>query len=92
MRDIVERIEEKLDKLHEDVHEIKVDTAKNTVSLDHHIKRTDELQDLYVDLKTGVCAKVDVLEKDNVRVKMVWKVVVGIGVLVGIVSSLVRVL
>ncbi len=36
---------EKLDAMHQDIASIKVDVAKNTVSLDEHIKRTNLLEE-----------------------------------------------
>ena len=77
MKEMLEKIDEKLDKIHENITEVKIDVAKNTVSLDHHIKRTDELQDLY-----------EKLEADNIRVKMIWKVVLGMSVLVGMIGTI----
>ena len=34
----------KLEKVEEDIGDIKVSVAKNTADLEHHIKRTDDLQ------------------------------------------------
>ena len=39
-----ERLEEKLDKLAETTNKILVEAAKNTVDLQHHIKRTELLE------------------------------------------------
>jgi hypothetical protein len=41
MRDIVERIETKIDKLDEKLHSIDITLVKQEASLDKHIKRTD---------------------------------------------------
>ena len=90
MRDMLEKIDEKLDRLQYDLTEVKIDTAKNTLSLDHHIKRTDELQDIYENLEGKVSGKIDDLEKDSIRVKMIWKVVLGIATLTGIVATVIR--
>ena len=50
--DFQERVLEKLDKIQEDVSEIKIESAlqsvqidKNTKDLEHHIKRSDLLED-----------------------------------------------
>jgi len=81
-----------LDKLHEELSDIKNNTTKNTISLEHHIKRTDDLQDLVTTLEKGVCDKVDKLEKDSIRVKMIWKVILGISTLSGLVLTFVKLL
>ena len=41
MKDIVERIETKIDKLDEKLHSIDITLVKQEASLDKHIKRTD---------------------------------------------------
>lgn len=40
----LQRFEEKLDKIIESQSQMRVDVAKNTVDLAHHIKRTDMLE------------------------------------------------
>jgi hypothetical protein len=40
----LDRIEEKIDKLIEVTQSIRIEAAKNTVDLRHHIKRTDILE------------------------------------------------
>jgi len=45
MDDKLERIENKLDKVVDQIGEINATTAKQQVSLDYHIKRTDLLEE-----------------------------------------------
>lgn len=56
----MQEIKQTLKTIQADVASIKMDVAKNTVSLEHHIKRTDLLQNLVVALilcVIGVCIK-----------------------------------
>lgn len=39
------KMEQKIDQIVEMLYEIKVDVARNTVDLAHHIKRSDKLED-----------------------------------------------
>jgi hypothetical protein len=66
------RMEDKIDKLHENITEILVVLERNTASLDYHIKRTDMLE-----------AKVEHVDK---HVKMVNGAMKLIGVLATIVG------
>jgi cell division protein FtsB len=50
MSDLDQLIIVKLEKVETDVSDIKIDVAKNTDSLTHHIKRTNDLQVIVEDL------------------------------------------
>lgn len=54
MTEIQNRILDKVDKVEETITEIKITIAENSADLKHHIKRTDDLQDIVVELKTMV--------------------------------------
>lgn len=47
------RIEDKIDKISDDISDVKVTLVRNTISLEEHVKRTNMLE-----------AKVDPIEKD----------------------------
>ena len=51
LQDLLARLEEKLDDLHTDT---KVRLARIELDLSYHIRRTDDLQDLYMQVKDGV--------------------------------------
>lgn len=56
----MQEIKEDLKAIKSDVNSIKLDVARNTVSLEHHVKRTDLLQNLVVALilcVVGACFK-----------------------------------
>lgn len=44
MSDMELRLLDKVDKIEQDVAEIKTSVTKNTIDLEYHIKRTDDLQ------------------------------------------------
>lgn len=44
MSDMENRVLDKIDKIEQDVTEIKTAVIKNTIDLEYHIKRTDDLQ------------------------------------------------
>lgn len=48
MMDRFDKIESKLDKMNESLHNIDVSMARNTESLEQHMKRTDLLEKLIV--------------------------------------------
>lgn len=56
----MQEIKEDLKAIRGDVNSIKIDVARNTVSLEHHVKRTDLLQNLVIALilcVVGACLK-----------------------------------
>jgi len=50
----LDKIEEKVDRIGKDISEIKVEQAQQLVSLVHHIKRSDALEDYLDGLRTKV--------------------------------------
>ena len=81
MDDRLERIENKLDKVVGDIGEIKETTAKQQVSLDYHIKRTDMLEE-----------KLEPVEAHVHMISSVFKIIGGIAVVAGIVSVIIQIL
>lgn len=81
MEDKLERIENKIDKIVEDISEIKTITAKQQVSLDYHIKRTDLLEE-----------KLEPVESHVKLISAFFKIIGGIAVIAGIVSVIIQVL
>lgn len=74
------RIHEKLDKITEDINDIKVTMAKNTASLDYHIKRTDDLEMI-----------VKKAQKAVFWIEGAMKLLGAIGFLIGAVAGLVKI-
>lgn len=81
MDDRLERIESKLDKVVDEIGEIKETTAKQQVSLDYHIKRTDLLE-----------KKLEPVEEHVQLVSSVFKVIGGLAIIAGIVSVIFQIL
>lgn len=81
MDDRLERIENKLDKVVDEISEIKETTAKQQVSLDYHIKRTDLLEE-----------KLEPVEAHVQLVSSLFKIIGGIAVIAGIVSVIFQIL
>lgn len=81
MDDRLKRIENKLDKVVDDIGEIKETTAKQQVSLDYHIKRTDMLE-----------KKLEPVEEHVQLVSSVFKVIGGLAIIAGIVSVIFQIL
>lgn len=50
----MEEIKQDLKEIKVDIADIKIDVAKNTISLEHHIKRTDMLQHLVTALVIAI--------------------------------------
>ena len=51
MADDIKRFEDKLDKVVENINEIKITQAKQQVILDAHIRRTEILEEVIIPLK-----------------------------------------
>lgn len=49
--EILKSIHEKVDKIADDMVDIKITQAKQQVSLDEHIKRSNMLEELFLDMK-----------------------------------------
>lgn len=86
MNELLERIDRKLDKVQEDLNEIKLDHVIQNNNIE---RNTKDLADHIEGVKQNR-GRVECLEKDNVRIKMIWKVILGIGTLVGIAVGISR--
>jgi hypothetical protein len=80
MEDRLERIETKLDKVVDQISEINSTTAKQQVSLDYHIKRTDLLE-----------KKLEPVEAHVNLISSLFKIVASIAVLAGIVATILQI-
>lgn len=80
MDDRLERIENKLDKVVDQIGEINETTAKQQVSLDYHIKRTDLLE-----------KKLEPVEAHVNLISSLFKIVASIAVLAGIVATILQI-
>lgn len=81
MEDRLERIENKLDKVIDDIGNIKETTAKQQVSLDYHIKRTDLLEE-----------KLEPVEAHVHMISSMFKIVGGIAVVAGIIGVIMQII
>ena len=80
------KVDEKLDKIVEDISEIKVTLAKQAEQLEHHIYRTDLAEDHIKALET----KLSPIEKHVTQVSGVLKFFGLVGVLAGIVKAIIE--
>jgi tetrahydromethanopterin S-methyltransferase subunit G len=72
----LDKIEEKLDKVLEEVSSINVTMARNTADLEYHIKRTDLLEDQFKPIHTAYN-----------RAEGIFKAIGVIGTVVGLVFA-----
>jgi hypothetical protein len=71
----------KIDKLQEDITEIKVTMARNTESLEHHMRRTDALESI-----------VDILRSNYNNVQGVFKLLGILGIIAGVVLATLQIM
>ena len=90
--ELLEKIDQKLDKIHEELVELRIETAeqgkdikKNTKDLEDHIEgvkqkraRIEELEHIALEKKA--------------QINLVWKLVLGVSTVVGIVAGLTKLL
>lgn len=74
LNSIIERIEAKLDKMQDDVSEMKIDISRNTSDVAHHIKRSD-LTDEQVKL---LQKRIERVEATDNRINWTIKVIIGL--------------
>jgi len=74
LNEIMERFESKLDKVQEDMTEVKITMAQNTSDIAHHIKRSD-MTDEQVKLLQDRVVRVET--SDN-RINWTIRVIIGI--------------
>lgn len=93
------KVLDKLDSIKSDIYELKIENAKqtkdisqNTKDLAHHIKRSDKIEELVNQNKEAAEARIVYLEKQDAKLHMIWKVVLGLGSLSGIAYGLIRLL
>jgi len=77
----MERLEEKLDKIVEQIAEINVTMARNTASLDEHIRRTNMLEE-----------KLEPVEKHVLMVNSITKFVITMITLAAAATAIYKVL
>jgi hypothetical protein len=81
------KIIEKLDTQSEDISIIKVDIAKNTVSLDEHIKRTNLLEENM----QGIREEMKPVQRHVDAVNTILKLIGFLAVIVGAITGLARI-
>jgi hypothetical protein len=82
------KIIEKLDKQSSEISEIKIDIAKNTVSLDEHIKRTALLEESMENIRN----EVKPIQKHVDAVHTVLKLIGFVAVIAGAFVSIIRII
>jgi hypothetical protein len=85
--ELIPKIFEKLEKISEDMGDLKVTSAKQQISLDEHIKRSNMLEDLVNHLDEN---KIQPIEKDLNQIKGIYKFIVFLSVLATIALTLVE--
>lgn len=86
------KLETKIDKIVEDISEIKLDVAKNTISLDEHIRRTNAVEELIQlhqndvkELKVTIDEDVSMLKKHVAFVKgAIWTLGMAAAIIMGL--------
>lgn len=77
-----QRLEEKLDKVQEDVNEIKVILARNTASLEEHMKRTAIAEERIELVQEQMTEQIEPIRKHVIMVNTAMKLVAGAGALI----------
>lgn len=76
------RVEQKLDRVQQDVNEIKVILARNTTSLEEHMRRTAIAEERIELVQTQVNDKLEPVRKHVVMVNTTLKVLAAAGAVV----------
>jgi DNA repair ATPase RecN len=76
------RIEEKLDKVQEDVSEIKVILARNTASLEEHMKRTAIAEERIELVQEQMAVQIEPIRKHVIMVNTAIKLIAGAGAVI----------
>lgn len=90
------RVESKIDNIVEDVNEVKIAITKLeggyersveildrlTSSVEHHIKRTDELQNIVIDSTLKLALVEQRIEDDKARSKLIYMVLAVVGTII----------
>ena len=87
------KLEEKLDKMHDDIVEIKVTMARNTASLEHHVERTaiaEENISIIRKEMEPIKAHVNKVEGGIAISSLVAKVLMGIATIAGTILGILR--
>lgn len=74
-----QRIEEKLDKVQEDVNEIKVILARNTTSLEEHMKRTAIAEERIELVQEQMNVQIEPIRRHVITVNTAIKLIAGAG-------------
>jgi len=73
---LLNMIHAKIEKISEDISEVKIDQAVMKEDVKHHVKRSDMLEELFVDMKEK---DIEPLKKDMTILKTIAKVLMAIG-------------
>ena len=84
------KIIEKLDTQSEDISVIKVDVAKNTVSLDEHIKRTNLLEESMNGIREEMKPVQRHVDAVNTILKLIGFLAVIAGAITGLISFFIK--
>lgn len=87
--DILKSIQYKVDKIADDIVDIKVTQGMQQVSLDEHIKRSDMLEELYRDIKEK---ELEPVKKEIYQIKGIYKFIGILGVLASITTIILKLL
>lgn len=85
--DLLNKIFIKVEKISEDVGELKVTSAKQQVSLDLHVKRSNMLEDLVTHIDES---KVQPLQAEMSQIKGIYKFIAFLSVLATIALSFIE--
>lgn len=85
--DLLNSINKKVDKISEDVGEIKIIAAKHDENLKEHMRRTSALEDLYTHLDED---KIGPLQRDMSRMIGAYQLLVILGILASIALTVIE--
>ena len=85
--DLVKEIDRKQDSQNEKLAKLEVHVEQNTKSLDHHIKRTDLLEQALSQHKSAVIKKIQEIEAPKNTAKTLAKWIAGVAGFIGVVAG-----
>lgn len=85
--DLLNKIYNKVEKISEDIGELKVTSASHEVTLQTHVKRSDTLEALYKDMQEK---EIDPIKKDLNQIKGASKVIMGLGTVISLILGILK--
>lgn len=87
--ELLEKIYNKVEKIAEDVGELKITSAVHEETLRVHVKRSDTLEALYIDLQEK---EIEPIKKDINQIKGGYKLIMLLGTIITVVMGILKLL